>query len=76
MGLALAFVLGVALAVLVMRALPQDATGAAGDAPQQDVPSDPSTAFPSWEGDSTSLAELVAFVQDVCDPESPNYLEP
>lgn len=39
-------------------------------------PTDIATAFPSWNPSSASLAELVAFVQDVCDPESPNYREP
>ncbi len=32
--------------------------------------------FPSWEEDSASLHELVAFVSDCTDESSPNYLDP
>ena len=32
--------------------------------------------FPSWNPQSQSLTELVTFVQDVCDPQSPNYRKP
>ena len=33
-------------------------------------------AFPSWNPDSASLAELVAFVDRCTDPSNPDYLEP
>lgn len=37
---------------------------------------DIAATFPSWDPESASLAELVAFVEDVTDPASPNYREP
>lgn len=37
---------------------------------------DIATTFPSWDPQSTSLAELVSYVQDICNPDSPNYREP
>ena len=84
-SLILAFVLGVALAALVFAALPKtngaaqpSATPAAGqgDATEHNAPVDIAATFPSWNADSASLAELVAFVQDVTNPASPNYKEP
>ena len=39
-------------------------------------PDDLAALFPSWNADSAALATLVAFVQDVVDPESPAYREP
>ncbi len=90
-ALLIAFALGVAFAAIVFASWPK-VNGAAqrADAPAQeqetatehDAPSDQSgtldiaTAFPSWNQDSASLAELVAFVEDVTDPASPNYREP
>ncbi|MDO4890406.1 MAG: HAD family hydrolase [Coriobacteriaceae bacterium] len=37
---------------------------------------DIATTFPSWNPESKSLSELVAYVQEVCDPASTEYLEP
>ena len=37
---------------------------------------DLAVVFPSWEPDSASLGELVAFVSEATDETSPNYLEP
>ena len=37
---------------------------------------DYAAVFPSWNPDSASLAELVAFVADCTDESSPNYLDP
>ena len=86
LGLALAFALGAALTAALMAAFPKasgEVSAGAGTL-QQETPAttdsaesaDPAAAFPSWQASSDSLAELVAFVQDACDPASPNYLEP
>ena len=37
---------------------------------------DIAATFPSWDPESASLAELVAFVEDVTDSASPNYRDP
>ncbi len=37
---------------------------------------DPAIMLPSWNVDSPALAALVAYVDDVCDSSSPNYVEP
>ena len=90
-ALLVAFALGVVLAALVFAAWPKISGGTQpADAPTQaqgtqagqeaeSAPADPidiAATFPSWDPESASLAELVAFVQDVCDPASPNYREP
>lgn len=56
----------------------QDAVTAETDATTEadKTPLDVAATFPSWNADSASLAELTAFVEDVCNPDSPNYLEP
>ena len=64
-----------------------DATGLVGDgtynALKGDSPvhnaggtTDPAEAFPSWNQDSESLSELVAFVTEAVDESSPNYIVP
>lgn len=90
LSLLVAFALGVALAAIVFAAWPnangatqptnapaqeQAAAGQEAATAQSD-PLDIAATFPSWDPDSASLAELVAFVQDVTDPASPNYREP
>ena len=45
-------------------------------APGETEAIDYAAVFPSWNPDSASLEELVAFVADCTDKESPNYLEP
>ena len=45
---------------------------AAADTPLLDC----AVTFPSWDPDSAALAELVAFVDDVTDEQSPGYLAP
>ncbi|MBR3328876.1 MAG: haloacid dehalogenase-like hydrolase [Atopobiaceae bacterium] len=88
--LVLAFALGAVIAALVCLALPktnaQPEAKAEGSAQTEgnaqvaaDVPAgepDVATVFPSWDPNSASLKELIAFVTDVCDPASPNYKEP
>lgn len=89
-ALALAFALGLCVAFLVMRsqnankpqvtaaapAVPAvEADPAAAD-PAAAEPLDIAATFPSWDLASPALAELTAFVADVCDPASPNYREP
>ena len=86
-ALVIAFALGVALAAIVFAAWPK-ANGGTQPAdtpapsqeqeatPAQDESLDIAATFPSWDQDSASLAELIAFVDDVCDPASPNYREP
>ena len=86
-ALVIAFALGVALAAIVFAAWPK-ANGGAQPAdtpapsqeqeatPAQNEPLDIAATFPSWDQDSASLAELIAFVDDVCNPASPNYREP
>ena len=86
-ALIIAFALGVALAAIVFAAWPKtNGTQQPADTPApsqeqeavvtQDGPLDIAATFPSWNQDSASLAELVAFVEDVTDPASPNYREP
>lgn len=74
----LAFVLGAGLAALISATTANKAAqdGASAQTTTQAAAFDVATAFPSWNKDSASLASLVAFVQDVCDPKSANYLEP
>lgn len=97
--LAVAFMLGAALAVVISLLMPKSdnsssvapsANQAAEGQPVEQVvdaaedqgasqaskPLDMAATFPSWNADSASLAELVAFVSDVTDPASPNYREP
>ena len=79
--LALAFVLGALVAALLLPAIKNGANAnvaPVSGAEMQDVsePLDLAKTFPSWNQDSESLASLVAFVQDVTDPASPNYKEP
>ena len=45
-------------------------------APGEEKDFDYADVFPSWNPDSASLEELVGFVADCTDKESPNYLEP
>ena len=86
---ALAFALGVIAAVCVCVGVaggPKATDGAGGAGQDADVAAqasevgggaiDLTTTFPSWNPDSASLAELVAFVEDVTDEDSPNYVEP
>ncbi|MBR1828999.1 MAG: hypothetical protein IJ781_05750, partial [Atopobiaceae bacterium] len=84
-SLILAFALGVALAALFfalwlkpLGSAQPNGTPAQGQttATEQNAPLDIAATFPSWNPNSTSLAELVAFVEDVTDPASPNYQEP
>ena len=84
-ALAVAFALGLGVAALALRSgnLVGTAEGPAAAAKtssatdEPDAPgSDIAATFPSWNPDSPALAELTAFVSDVCDPESPNYVEP
>ncbi len=37
---------------------------------------DPALMMPSWNADSRTLAKLVDYVEDVCNPVSRNYVEP
>lgn len=84
--LVLSFVLGVALAALVFFIWPKPATQEAGEGTsttqgQEAAANDASTTdvaatFPSWAQDSTSLAELVTFVDKTCDPASSAYKDP
>ena len=46
------------------------------DVQKDDGATDPAEAFPSWNKDSESLSELVAFVTDAVDESSPNYIVP
>ena len=84
MPLVVAFLVGVALSAAVVFGIlgQQNATqnqGTAG-APNETAPGkanvDSATAFPSWQENSASLKELVAFVKDATDKSSPNYVEP
>ena len=45
-------------------------------APGEEKSIDYAKVFPSWNEDSASLHELVAFVSDCTDESSPNYLDP
>ena len=79
--LALAFVLGALVAALLLPAFqkganPGEAPAGETEAAGTSEPLDLATTFPSWNQESTSLANLVAFVQDVTDSASPNYKEP
>ncbi len=64
------------------KALPEPEDASAK--PEEETEPAPSSAgsldyektFPSWNPDSASLAALVAFVTDVTDESSPNYIEP
>ena len=49
-----------------------EASDGSGAAASTDV----ATAFPSWNADSPALAKLTAFVEDVTDESSANYVEP
>ena len=49
-----------------------EASDGSGAAASTDV----ATAFPSWNTDSPALAKLTAFVEDVTDESSANYVEP
>jgi phosphoserine phosphatase len=90
-ALLLAFALGIALAAIVFAIWPKAGDGAQpantpaqeqGTSVGQRAESNSSDSndfvatFPSWDPKSASLAELVAFVEDVTDPASPNYREP
>lgn len=90
-ALLIAFALGVALAAIVFAVWPKANGGAQPtSAPVQEQHAsedqgaklnsgdavDIAETFPSWDPESASLAELVAFVEDVTDPASPNYREP
>ena len=88
--LIVAFLLGAAIAAVVAFVVFGQQTPAAQQAAatQQEVPAkqeatassgegiDYAKTFPSWNPDSPSLAALVAFVTDVTDESSPNYIEP
>ncbi len=83
--LVLAFVLGASLTALITLAWfkqQQSAQGNAAGVQSQGngtatvAELDIAATFPSWDANSASLAELVTFVEDVCDPASPNYKEP
>ncbi|MBP3892444.1 MAG: haloacid dehalogenase-like hydrolase [Atopobiaceae bacterium] len=82
--LIIAFALGAMLAAIIFAAMPKASGGTQAGAPtqgqgtatEQGGPVDIAATFPSWNQDSASLAELVAFVQDVTDPASKNYREP
>ncbi len=77
LSLAAAFLVGAAIAVIVMLAIvggnapakPESAAAAGKDINYAEV-------FPSWESDSESLHALVDFVADCTDPASPDYLAP
>ncbi len=53
-----------------------NAASAAGDVNAAAQNIDYAASFPSWNADSASLKELVAFVADCTDETSANYLEP
>ena len=95
--LIIAFVLGAAIAALVLVAMPkQEGQEVAPEATSQEqtmveegvaeeatettgeekAQLNVAATFPSWNADSASLAELTTFVEDVCDPDSPNYKAP
>lgn len=83
--LVMAFLLGVTLTALALTIKAKQTTQQAGRNNGQTEQSatakagasvDFAKTFPSWNSNSASLAELVAYVQDVCDPNSPNYKEP
>ncbi|MBR3235625.1 MAG: haloacid dehalogenase-like hydrolase [Atopobiaceae bacterium] len=83
--LVMAFLLGVTLTALALTIKTKQTTQQAGGNNGQTEQSatakagasvDIAKTFPSWNSNSASLAELVAYVQDVCDPNSPNYKEP
>ena len=86
-GLVVAFLAGVALVTGLLVTMPKPgASGSAqgGSAQQaaspttttETVSNEIATHFASWNPNSPALAELVTFVQSVCDPSSPNYREP
>lgn len=81
-GLALAFVLGVCVAALAFYASSKGRSdglvdGSAQPASQEGAaPLDVAATFPSWNADSSALAELTTFVEAACDPQSPSYVAP
>lgn len=85
LAIAVVLAVGALLASLAIYFLTQggsstsaSSSSTAGDAVAAEKPlsTDLALAFPSWNAESASLRELVAFVEDVCDPVSPNYKEP
>ena len=44
--------------------------------PEAASPADTRAILASWDQDSEAYQQLTAFVEDVCDPESPDYLVP
>ena len=77
----MSFLVGCIMAGLVAMALarpsdePTTAPVAASQAEDGSI-FDPAIMLPSWNVDSPALAALVAYVDDVCDSSSPNYVEP
>lgn len=83
-----AFVVGAVVALLISQATSRQQSSTQADAPaatnaQQagadrfdNANIDYAVTFPSWNADSASLAELVAFVADVTDEASANYVAP
>ena len=72
--LIVAFLVGAAIAAIVTVAVFTNQP--AGESGSQNADVNVAEAFPSWNADSESLAELIAFVKDVTDPASANYVEP
>ena len=76
----IAFLAGVMVtAILSFTLIGQQRTAASQDDTTSDLTAssvDYAKAFPSWNPDSKSLAELVDFVADCTDGSSPDYLDP
>ena len=86
-GLVVAFLVSTALVAWILVSMPKPGASSATDsatataqtqqaAQTPALDADATAAFPSWDPNSPALAELVAFVKDVCDPQSPHYREP
>lgn len=73
--LIVAFITGAAIAAIVAVAVLANRPSA-GEQDAQNADVNVAEAFPSWNADSASLAQLIAFVEDVTDPASTNYVEP
>jgi len=71
-------VVAVIIATVVVSVTGNKGTGAATDATGETTETvvEADSEFPSWVQNSPALAQIQAFVADVCNPESPNYVEP
>lgn len=82
-----AFVVAAVIIAVICVTLPKQLSGGTTNGQTDAAASDAQTsegnasneadaAFPSWNANSASLAEVKSFVEDVTNPESPNYVEP